>query len=457
MAKKQNDKEHIAFHFKGNAGESLPEEETIDLFDEESEEPSSDRPVTVVTADKPDGEATASEDSPAEEMARMFDRYGRNISKKRRKKNRYGKRKNVPTAAPRIVMNETIASREQQAAQERSRQRAARREAKERYERELRKREREAQRIRFLKTTAFGLVALGILVFAAWFSTRITEIKVNAVEGYTTDELITKSGVEYGRCIVFQNLDAAKANLESDAYLKADVRYSFPSTVTINIVRRTAAACVRWGPQNKYLAIIDASGIVLNADAESTGGLIVAEGLSITTATEGKMLGETTDLKVNGLVRILSKLYELNLINKSPRLSRIDMSELMSISISTEGANYSIEVGDTSNLDTKFMLLQKHWDEIMTRAAEYIMNGYSTATIYLYSKGGVSISPYEPGYNAAMENVLNYTLPTGGTGTGEATTPPSGTGESTPDPNQSGATATPGPTQMPHQNGAFTG
>lgn len=456
MAKKQNDKKHIAFQFKGNAGESLPEEETIDLFDEESEESSSDRPVTVVTEDKPDGD-TSAEDSPAEEMARMFDRYGRNISKKRRKKNRYGKRKNIPAAGPRIVMNETIASREQQAAQERSRQRAANREAKERYERELQKRERETQRIRFLKTLGFGLAALGILVFAAWFSTRITEVKVNAVEGYTADELIQKSGIEYGRCIVFQSLDAAKANLETDAYLQATVRYSFPSTVAINIVRRTEAACVRWGPQNEYLAIIDASGIVLNADAETTSGLIVAEGLSITTATEGKMLGETTDLKVNGLVRILSKLYELNLISKSPRLARIDMSELMSISIATEGANYSIEVGDTSNLDTKFMLLQKHWDEIMTRAAEYIMNGYSTATIYLYSKGGVSISPYEPGYNAAMENVLNYTLPNGGTGTNEATPPPSGMGENTPDPNQGGATATPGPTEMPHQGGAFTG
>lgn len=163
------------------------------------------------------------------------------------------------------------------------------------------------------------------------------------------------------------------------------------------------------------------------------------------------MLGESTDLQVNGLIRILSKLVELDLMNRSPRLSRIDMNELMSISISTEGANYSIEVGDTSNLDTKLMLLQRHWNEIMDSAAQYIANGYSTATIYLYSKGGISISPYAPGYNSAMQVIPDYTLPSDDPNT----TPQPVT---TPDPNATApATSTPEPTVMPHQNGEFTG
>ena len=446
MAKKRNDKENITFRFDEFAGESVSDEESIDLFEGETEE-SEKRPVTVVCEDRPAG----AEQDPAAEMARMFDRYGRNISKKRKKKNRYGKRKNIPTAQPHVVMNETIASRELQAAQERARERAARREAKERHERALQARERKAQRIRFWKTIAFGVIALGILLFSAWFTTRVTEIKVNAVQGYTADELIAKSGLRYNVCILFQNLSDAKAKLESDAYLQADVRYSFPSTVTINIVRRTAACCVRWGPQNEFLAIIDANGVVLNSDAESTEGLIIAEGLSITTATEGKMLGDSTDLQVIGLVRILSKISELGLSGRSPRLSKIDMSEMMSISIETEGVNYSIEVGDTSNLDTKFLLLQRHWDEIMSRASDYVANGASTVTIYLYSKGGVAISPYARGYNAAMENVLNYTLPTADPNAGQQPA-------ETPDPNvPESPTPTPGPTQMPHQGGAFTG
>ena len=449
MAKKRDDKEQISFRFDPNAGQSVPEDEpVIDLFDGESDAGEApDRPTVVETGtDKPD--------DPAEEMARMFDRYGRNISKKRKKKNRYGKRKNISPVAPRSVMNETIASREYEAAKERSRQRAARREAKERREREQRQQQRRAQRERLLKTLAFGLGALAILLFAAWFTTRISEIKVNPVEGYTAAELVTKSGLKTGRSIVFQNLDDAKANIEQDAYLQASVRYSFPSTITVNVVRRNAAACVRWGPQNEYLAIIDPNGVVLEADAETTQGLIVAEGLSITTAQEGKTLGEVTDLQVNGLVHILSKLVELDLLNRSPRLARIDMKELMSISISTEGANYTIEVGDTSNLDTKLILLQRHWSEIMDRAAQYIANGYSTATIYLYSKGGISISPYEPGYNSAMQIVPDFTLPSDNPNeTPEPVSP-----VDTPDPNEPApATATPAPTVMSHQGGEFTG
>ena len=177
--------------------------------------------------------------------------------------------------------------------------------------------------------------------------------------------------------------------------------------------------------------------------------------MSVTSAQNGKPIGSSTDLQVAGLIRILTKLEELDLLSRTPRLSRIDMSEMMSISIDTEGANYSIEVGDTSNLDTKFLLLQKHWDEIMSRAGQYIANGYSTATIYLYSKGGVAVSPYEPGYNAAIENVLNYGLPSDAP---SSATPPPGSPQETPDPDAPPSESpTPPPTVMPHQGGSFTG
>ena len=456
MAKKRKDSEPIEFRFDDNAGETVSDEEAIDLFADDSD-PEPERPITVVSADEPsDGDPEKASD-PAEEMARMFDRYA-SVSPERKKKNRYGKRKNVPQAEPHIVMNETIASRELQAAKERSEARKAQREAREKHQRAVQKRERKTARIRFFKTIGLVVGAVAVLAFAAWISTRVTEIKVSTVEGYTAEELVNKSGLVYGRCILFQNLTKAKENLESDPYLQADVRYTFPSTVTLSISRRTAAACVRWGPQSEYLAIIDPTGIVLNADADSVGGLIVADGLSITTATAGRMLGETTDLQVMGLVKILSKIMELNLTQKSPRISTIDMSELMNISMRTDGANYSIQVGDTSNLDTKFILLQRHWDEIMSSAAQYIANGSSTATIYLYSKGGVAISPYAPGYSAALEYVLNYTLPTDDP---NATAQP----ETTPDPYAPAVpytpapeeTTPPGPTPMPHQGGAFTG
>ncbi|MBR3272210.1 MAG: FtsQ-type POTRA domain-containing protein [Clostridia bacterium] len=492
MAKKGKEREPIVFQFD-HEDSAAGEEPVIDLFsDTDEDEKSASQPekkhkklkkassgkagekakkadpevapadAASAQADKPKrADKPQSEADEAEEAAAMiraeFDRFGRNVSK--RKKTRYGSRKNVPNAAPVAVRNDTISRREYEAAKARSRARAERREQKAQYERDKKKRERAARRRSMLRNLALGVGAIVILAFLGWFSTRVTTITVEHVpENYTAEEIETISGIRRGRSILFQRLNDAKDRIEKDAYLQANVRYTFPSTVTISLTERTPAACVRWGPQNEYIAIIDSKGIVLNTEAETTGGLIVAEGLSITAAQAGRALGDMTDLQIASLIRILSKLEELDLLRRSPRLSRIDMSEMMNISISTEGAPYSIEVGDSANLDTKLGLLQKHWDEIMQSASRYISDGYSTATIYLYTKGGVSVSPYEPGYNLAMTPINNYALPSGDA---VVVTPAPITGdnpEETPDPDAPAPeTPTPAPTPMPHQGGTFTG
>lgn len=450
MDRKHDDEDRVIIRFDNEEGDET-EEPVINLFSEEDESP---RPFPSgqesAVSDEPEEEKEGSLDE-AEKMRLSFDRYGRRIPQKKKKKSQYGKRKNAPKATTKVVQNDTIARREYEAAKERSRQRAERREAKEAHEKKIRERERRERRRSLLRTGAFGLGSLLILVVMAWYTTRLKTIDVSPLpDGYTKEEIITASGLKTGRSIVFQDLSEAKNKIEQDAYLRANLKYSFPSKITIALEKRVPAACVRWGPQNEYIAIIDSSGIVLNAEAETTGGLIVAEGMSVTTAQNGKALGELTDIQVASLIRILSKLEELDLLKKSPRLTRIDMSELMSISMSMEGTNYQIEVGDTSNLDTKLILLQKHWSEVMDKALQYTEKGSSTVTIYLYSKGGISISPFEPGYYTQMENVTNYSLPSSNA---EETPSPQ-----TPDPDAPATeTPTPAPTPMPHQGGAFTG
>ena len=168
--------------------------------------------------------------------------------------------------------------------------------------------------------------------------------------------------------------------------------------------------------------------------------------MNISNASNGTRIGDATDTRVAALIRILTKFKELGLLSRTPRISRIDMTELMQIRVYTEGTSYTIEVGDPSNLDTKLMLLQKHWDEIMNKAADYIKTGHTTATIYLYSKGGVSISPYESGYTYEIP-VTTYTPDT----PRPDATPQGGAPQETPAPE------TPSTTQMPHQSDPFTG
>ena len=454
MAKNKKDGDRT-FLFDDGAGR---DPETIDLFASDEDMPE-DPEETV--PDEPDDapergssgpsdapETPRKKDKPSETPQFRFDRYGRRIGK--RKKVRYGKRKDAPKATTTVFEHETEAKREYDAARARSEARAKKRAREEAKQAALKKEERRKRRQRSMSTLVLGLLALALLLGMTWFVTRLQKISVPHVpEGYTTQRIIDLSGLESKlkkrTALFISTRDVEKRIRQADPYLDATVRYAFPSTITVTVSKREEAACVRWGPQNEYLAIIDENGTVLNAAAESANGLLIADGMSISSAVNGTRLGDSSDIQVAALVRLLTKLKELGLLERTPRINRIDMTELMQIRMYVEGSPYTIEVGDTSNLETKLMLLQKHWAEIMDEASSFIRQGYSTATIYLYSKGGVSISPYEPGY-ALSEPVYTF-----------APNAPSAAPVATPDPNATEEPTTPAVTQMPHQNLPFTG
>ena len=449
MAKKNkpSERERNGFLFDEDAG---TEEDLMELFGDDA--PDGEPAYEAET--EPDSGSEGADMPLSDEGGKVpqsvssafhFDRYGRRID---HKKNRYGKRTNAPTATTTVVEHDTEAKREYDEARARSEERAQKRAKEEARQRALKKAEKAKQRRRSLSTMVFGILALALLLAMVWFVTRLSTIRIADVpEGYTEEQIVALSKLKRGRSMLFQSTANAEKAIESDPYLEATVQYSFPSTVRIAVMKRAEAACVRWGPQNEYLAIIDEKGFVLNEAAESAGSLLIAEGLNISNAANGTRLGDATDTRVAALIRILTKFKELGLLSRTPRISRIDLKELMQIRIYTEGTSYTIEVGDPSNLDTKLMLLQKHWDAIMQKASDYIKSGHTTATIYLYSKGGVSISPYEPGY--AYEIPVTTYLPD----TPRPQETPEG-GSATQD---TPAPETPSVTPMPHQSDPFTG
>ena len=470
MAKKNKRSDRASFLFDEEAGKS---EQTINLFgpDDDAEEwntdeddpdetgDASDAPEDTDKPDPSEEKPTASEkegsDVPGTTPSFRFDRYGRRVGKRR--KLQYGKRKDAPKATTTIVEHDTEAKRTYDQARARSEARAKKRAREEARQAAIRKAERKKRRQRSMSTLLLTVLTVAFLLAMLWFVTRLQRINVTYVpEGYTEERIIALSGLEpklKKRSALFISTRDVETHIRaSDPYLDATVRYSFPSTVTITVSKRDEAACVRWGPQSEYLAIIDENGTVLNATAESANGLLIADGMSISSAVNGARLGDSSDIQVAALIRLLTKLKELGLLNRTPRISRIDMTELMQIHMYVEGAPYTIEVGDTTNLETKLMLLQKHWTEIMDEASAFIRGGSQTATIYLYSKGGVNISPYEPGHLIATP--APATPPPTAPGTQGANEPTDG-GYNEPD----GETYTPAPqvTPMPHQDDPFTG
>lgn len=461
MAKKKKRGEQVRFLFDGEDGGS---DRTINLFESDDDtpeeaymrpeepEPDAEEP-DAPEADKPalqDDSEPKPADGPLETPSFRFDRYGRRVGKRAR----YGKRKNVPKATTTVVERDTEAKREYDEARARAEARAKKRAKEEAKKAEIRKAERKKKRQRSASTFVLGILALVGLAALTWFVTRLGTVRVSYVpEGYTEERIVELSGLssKIGKrsALFISTRDVEKRINANDPYLDATVRYSFPATITVTVSKREEAACVRWGPQSEYLAIIDENGTVLDAQAEGTNGLLIAEGMNISSAVNGSRLGDSSDIQVAALIRLLSKLKELGLLERTPKINRIDMTELMQIHMYLEGTPYTVEVGDTSNLETKLMLLQKHWTEIMSEASDFIRSGRTTVTIYLYSKGGVSISPYEPG----------YAVPTPAPATPRTTVAPDG---STPGPG-SEPQDTPEPydqpvvTPMPHQDEPFTG
>ncbi len=464
MARKKKNGDKTSFLFDEDAGSV----DSIDLFGpdgEDAEEPEpeeepydeSDGPDAPEIEDEPtEPEET---DKPAGAQTFHFDRYGRRVDKKK-KKERYGKRKNAPHATTVVVQHDTEAKREYDEARARADARAKKRAREEAKKAELKRAERKKRRRRSASTFLLGVLALLGLAVLTWIITRVSTIRImNVPSGYSEERITELTGLsnKVGKrsALFISTSDVEKHIQNADPYLDASVRYSFPSTFYVTVNKREEAACVRWGPQNEYLAVIDENGTVLNAAAESTNGLLIADGMNISSAVNGARLGDSSDIQVAALIRLLTKLKEHGILERTPRINRIDMTELMQIRMYVEGASYTIEVGDTSNLETKLMLLQKHWTEIMDEAAAFIRGGRSTVTIYLYSKGGVNISPYEPGYvmpTLAPPSVGPTNSP--GEGTGEQ---PVETPGAEPDESPDDQPYVPAATPMPHQEDPFTG
>ena len=371
--------------------------EPEDLADEEPEEDvADDEPEEELADEEPE---EAGEDTPRRETF-TFDSHGRRTDRvaPKKRKAQYGKRKHAKRAGTTLLLNETEARREQEAARERAAQRSELRAKQQEKEQRLRREQlkQQAQRQLYALSAVGGLVLLGLA--AAYFAFLIRSISVvGSTSRYTQEEIVAASGIKRNRHILFTDLKEARDKLSKDPYLDAQVTYRFPDRVEITVTERRAAGAVAWGPSKEFVAVIDAQGTVLERDADTYAGMPLVQGLIITGALEGNRIGDEADEQVQSMLEVLSALEDAGL---SSKIATVDVTETMSISIYTpEG--YRIELGDTSDLVTKMHRLKSNYTAIVDRAAQYMSRGADTVTIYLYSKSGVVISPHEVGYVAA--------------------------------------------------------
>ena len=182
--------------------------------------------------------------------------------------------------------------------------------------------------------------------------------------------------------------------------------------------------------------------------------MLIADGMSISSAVNGSRLGDASDIQVEALIRLLQKLNDRGLMDREPRINRIDLTELMQVRMYLEGKPYVIELGGVSLFDSCLDRLDRNWTRIMYEASECVKTDHATTvTIYLYGKDGSFVSPYEPGYSAPT---LAPASPRTSASPGDqpGTTPNPGPEET---PGSEPYEPQPQVTPMPHQGDPFTG
>lgn len=201
------------------------------------------------------------------------------------------------------------------------------------------------------------LLFIGALIFVAYQLFQVRTIAVTGCETRSQDDIIALCGIEYNTSILAVDKQEVMAKLNADPYIKpVSVDFKYPDQVLITIEERKEAA---WIQKDSACIVIDHEGWVLRLDTQpQEGGYPLVTGLPADTVQIGQQLGTSDVFKIGVLTRLLDAL-------KSAEISpvSIDISLAADI-VLTLSDGMTVEVGDDTALDEKFVLMKASQGEI---------------------------------------------------------------------------------------------
>ncbi|MEN6636402.1 MAG: FtsQ-type POTRA domain-containing protein [Clostridiaceae bacterium] len=280
----------------------------------------------------------------------------------------------------RIHINETEETIRMAEVQKKARAREAARKHEEYVERQLRKKERGKIAAKLFSNLVFVFVILVAVGVALYYGFLLSDVVVMGNESYTSDYIIERSGLKLGTHMLFVDLDKAEESIEQDPYLQVDsLTYIFPARVRIVVTERKAVAGIVGLDSN---VIIDKNGYVLSmAGGTDLSDLIQVTGVTASGFQLGQRLGQDNDFSTATLVQLISVLEQYNL---SSSIKSIDLTTPLAITMTAQ-SGLMIHVGQTTDLDTKMVVLSK-------LLPQFISKGITYGTLYLSAKGGTVYS-----------------------------------------------------------------
>jgi len=233
----------------------------------------------------------------------------------------------------------------------------------------LRKQKRRMLALRVL----IGIAAAALLVTLLYVLLRVRDIRVEGNQWSEAGRVIELSGIQTGDSIFQLNEKEIEEQIEKDPhFIFEDVKYRFPTGITIRVTERQEAACFSFA--NTYVKV-DANGLILGHVEKKEGtDLPVVEGLEVTEYVLGAEIRTTDTYKQDVLRKVSTALCAAD---QHLQMQTIDVTNVNQVWLRLdEGIN--ICIGQANDLEKKFLWL----DEIRETIAN---EGFSGGTIDLTS------------------------------------------------------------------------
>ncbi len=198
--------------------------------------------------------------------------------------------------------------------------------------------------------TFFLIIVAIIFVMSVFF--KVSKIEVQGNIKYSSEEIISASGIHTGDNLFFINrIGAGSRVVVKLPYIDSvKINRSLPNRVTIVVEESKAVACIDVGDE---LWSISQTGKFLSAIDKKDAGLIAhISGISVSSAAVGETVSvdETEQAKLDYLLEILYQIQARSLVDK---VADIDISNVADPTFEYDG-RFIVKLGARDNTEYKF-------------------------------------------------------------------------------------------------------
>ena len=226
---------------------------------------------------------------------------------------------------------------------------------------ELRARKRKAI-LKIVKWFTLIAIVAGGIVFAMLSPIfNITSIVVNGNSKISSETIISLSGLEIDQNIFRFNSNNVKNNIKQNTYIDSvEIKREFPDTIEIVVEEREPTFMLTYG--NAYVYINNQGYILEIASEKREFPILTGYETPTEQIVEGNRLNVADLEKLNDVLRIMETVS--NEENKiSDLITQIDITDKDNYILTLEKEKKLIYLGDTTNLSTKVLWINKFLEE----------------------------------------------------------------------------------------------